>query len=1125
MNQAINPYITDLNNIGQGFWDYAAGIFIQSGVLIILLLVIDFLLRKRVRAVFRYCLWMLLFVKLVLPASFTLPTGIGYWLGDYFTSEVSIAKFVPQTEEAIPIAINIPQGHIPLETPMMNETAATEIELEPICWQGLVFLSWLVGMLVLLALLVQRIRFVKRLIAQSKPANKRLHEMLDECRSQIGIRQNIELKLSGNTLSPAVCGLFKPIILMPATLPEKLSREKLKAVLIHELAHIKRADVWVNLLQTMLQIVYFYNPLIWIANAMVRRAREQAVDEMVLVTLKPETKSYSNTLIDVAEMAFSKPNFSLRLIGVVESKKALERRIKHMLNRPVPKSSKLGFFGGVAIVVIGAIILPMGCNPAKQTASEVPVKDGRIADKIIVPGLRVGEYTFDMNKDDVLKSLGEPKFVFYGKQRYSLDNLPRTYYMSFDDVSFRIHDDSVKEITVLSPLYKFANGLRVGDSEQKIKQAFGDNVQLKETEGKDYLSYEDKGLVFEIHKKNRTVMEINVLLVESFLTYESKPVGSDEFRSQKEIIRSSVGRPGGSCSLSGKVVSAETGEPVGHARVYMFYLGTHAPIFINVASDGSFVFKDIPTGPFSLRTTNTAGYQDADYNPEGKLGRLPQFSLEDGEQRSGVILEAAPAFRISGKVLDENGNLPANIDGFLVKAWAKKKDNNGYETAGRHVPVNRADGSWSIDGLDGRAVYVMAINWRAARQGNAYPPIYYPGTFSRNEAKLITFDKERDVKNIDFRLQKGGGIVLDGIVTDETGKPVPEAFVVVHRRDMLFDFATAYTDEKGHYEIQGLGEGEFLVHADAVHRGLVRTRVPIDIDGASQKTQLDLKLKHGVTISGKFVDVDGNEWQIAQSHGSANIKDRQGPSSSFSLTDFRNKYRPKNASRGSGGEFYSGEGDYEGGSMIFPTKSTFILQGLIPGQTLITFMPKKEGQKVLKILYNGQNIMNSGLKTEPGQELKGVTIVIKTDSKKLNIPSTSTINKQGHIVDKIDYPFVKDSQVIGTWKSVDFVKEIGQFKVNEKQWKGRGGKLFLRDLVFEENGRVTCKNDKVPNGYSRTWTKGLVLDAREKTASKYHIKEIESSEYMFYEWKSGDYTFRHRKPSYYVLKKISSKTS
>ncbi|MHC4169909.1 MAG: hypothetical protein ACYSWQ_23420 [Planctomycetota bacterium] len=71
MNQVINIFITGLNNLGQGFWDYAAGMFIQASVLIALLLILDFMLRKRVRAVFRYCLWMLLFVKLVLPASFT----------------------------------------------------------------------------------------------------------------------------------------------------------------------------------------------------------------------------------------------------------------------------------------------------------------------------------------------------------------------------------------------------------------------------------------------------------------------------------------------------------------------------------------------------------------------------------------------------------------------------------------------------------------------------------------------------------------------------------------------------------------------------------------------------------------------------------------------------------------------------------------------------------------------------------------------------------------------------------------------------------------------------------------------------------------------------------------------
>jgi bla regulator protein BlaR1 len=144
--------------------------------------------------------------------------------------------------------------------------------------------------------------------------------------------------------------------------------------------------------------------------------------------------------------------------------------------------------------------------------------------------------------------------------------------------------------------------------------------------------------------------------------------------------------------------------------------------------------------------------------------------------------------------------------------------------------------------------------------------------------------------------------------------------------------------------------------------------------------------------------------------------------------------------------------------------------------------------------------------------------------KKAYIPPTSTINEQGRIVDKIDYPFVNDSQVIGTWKSVDFVGEIKQFKVDEQQWKGRGGELFLNEMIFEKNGRLISKNDNVARGYPGTWTKGLVISNRNKTASRYHIKEIDGSTYMFYEWKSGDYTIRHRKPSYYVLKKVSSET-
>ncbi|HUS71786.1 MAG TPA: NosD domain-containing protein, partial [Sedimentisphaerales bacterium] len=128
---------------------------------------------------------------------------------------------------------------------------------------------------------------------------------------------------------------------------------------MHELAHIKRGDLWVNLAQTALQIIYFYNPLLWLANCVIRRIREQAVDEAVLVAMGAKARQYPQTLVDVAKLAFKRPALSLRLIGVVESESALAGRIKHILGRPMPKSAKVGILGLLAVIIAGAVLLPM----------------------------------------------------------------------------------------------------------------------------------------------------------------------------------------------------------------------------------------------------------------------------------------------------------------------------------------------------------------------------------------------------------------------------------------------------------------------------------------------------------------------------------------------------------------------------------------------------------------------------------------------------------------------------------------------------------------------------------------------------------------------------------------------
>jgi hypothetical protein len=111
--------------------------------------------------------------------------------------------------------------------------------------------------------------------------------------------------------------------------------------------------------QTVLQIVYFYNPFVWLANTIIRRTCEEAVDETVLVTLGGQAKNYSNTLIDISEMAFWKADFGLRLVGVAETKRLLQGRIKHMLTRPIPKSTRIGTPGTIIILVVAAVLLPM----------------------------------------------------------------------------------------------------------------------------------------------------------------------------------------------------------------------------------------------------------------------------------------------------------------------------------------------------------------------------------------------------------------------------------------------------------------------------------------------------------------------------------------------------------------------------------------------------------------------------------------------------------------------------------------------------------------------------------------------------------------------------------------------
>jgi beta-lactamase regulating signal transducer with metallopeptidase domain len=378
----MNAVLEQINSTGKAFVEFAVPMLVQSSVLIVILLLLDFVLRKKVKAVFRYCIWMLVLLKLILPTSLSSPLSVGYWFGDHLanvTESRTSAEEVTEPEAEVLEPALAGMLHIIEPLPIEEERTAPAVlpvipgaewarakpitppavSVTPVTWQGVVFLVWLAVVIAMGLLLLQRAMFVRGLVAQAREANDLMNGALEYCCKCMGVRRKVGLKVSANAASPAVCGLFRPVILVPHKLAPSLGSRHLRAVLLHELAHIRRGDLWVNLAQTFLQIAYFYNPLLWFANAMIRRVREQAIDETVLVAMGEKAQQYPQTLVNVAKLAFKRPVLSLRLIGVVESKSALAGRIKHILSRPMPKSAKVGVLGLAAVLIIGAILLPM----------------------------------------------------------------------------------------------------------------------------------------------------------------------------------------------------------------------------------------------------------------------------------------------------------------------------------------------------------------------------------------------------------------------------------------------------------------------------------------------------------------------------------------------------------------------------------------------------------------------------------------------------------------------------------------------------------------------------------------------------------------------------------------------
>ena len=352
----MNSFIETLNQWGGNFLNFAWPMLWQASLLIVILFAVDFSFRRKIRASIRYALWLVVLVKLCVPPTLALPTSPAWWLH----------KTPPTTanREATPYTVTydskllseLPQSPLPLLTqpkPAMTNAAS------------LLLASAVISSALLLWLLARWWQITRQV--RRAETSQRLTEIAEEAQKFAGMKFNVPVKLTANSMSPAVCGLFRRVILIPQSLAENFSDEQLRVVLLHEMAHLRRRDVWVNFLQALLQIVYWWHPLLWLANARIRRVREEAVDDAVMLALRDEAESYAPALLEVAKLALNRPLASLGLVGILESRSALRQRIERLVDFRPPRKVGLTLASFFGILAFTAVAVPMGGAPAETT--------------------------------------------------------------------------------------------------------------------------------------------------------------------------------------------------------------------------------------------------------------------------------------------------------------------------------------------------------------------------------------------------------------------------------------------------------------------------------------------------------------------------------------------------------------------------------------------------------------------------------------------------------------------------------------------------------------------------------------------------------------------------------------
>ncbi|HEU4497080.1 MAG TPA: M56 family metallopeptidase, partial [Flavobacterium sp.] len=179
------------------------------------------------------------------------------------------------------------------------------------------------------------------------------------------IKKHIVLLESRLVAVPSVTGFFKPIILLPAGLLSSLPQDEIEAILLHELAHIRRKDYFINLIQSFAEVLFFFNPGVLWVSSIIKEERENCCDDIAVRITKSKSK-FINALISFQEYNMKQNQLALGFGSRRNQLLERAKRIIHENNKSLNSAEKT--FLSICIIIIASFTA--ACSNSKTAASQ-----------------------------------------------------------------------------------------------------------------------------------------------------------------------------------------------------------------------------------------------------------------------------------------------------------------------------------------------------------------------------------------------------------------------------------------------------------------------------------------------------------------------------------------------------------------------------------------------------------------------------------------------------------------------------------------------------------------------------------------------------------------------------------